>query len=362
MNYRLATILARTDVVSDYTEDIDIDVKDPISQLIVRYDCLNTNQAAADGYPSECVTKIELIDGSDVLFSLSGVEAQAVDFYHNKREPSNTVRYINGNYSYMIFNLNFGRYLYDPELALDPARFSNLKLRVSMTRGLGGSLSVAGRLAVHAILFDQKVISPVGFFMHKEIKNYTLGDASHEYTDLPTDHPYRKLFIRAQYDNQDMSDQIANIKLSEDVDKVVPVNQSMESLIGVLCSQTSPYRESIIGQGSGGAQPFYCIPAYRLGLTGCFWRNTDFASRSPEFFHGAGGYFTEFQEVAGANWTCACVGWLPHAVIEIPFGLQGDIADWYDVSGVGNLKLDITSGATPNAGGCQIMLQQLRRY
>jgi len=361
VNYRLATLLARTAIASDYTEDIDVDVKDPISQIIVRYDCLNGSQDNADGFPSEAITKIELIDGSDVLYSLSGVQAQAVDFYHNKREPANVVRYLNANYSYMIMNLNFGRYLYDPELALNPAQFSNLKLRISMTRGSGGSLSTAGRLTVHAVLFDQKAVSPIGFLMHKEIKNYTLGDASHEYTDLPLDHAYRKLFIRAQYDGQAIDEQIANIKLSEDVDKVVPINQSMASLIGVLCSQTRPYREVIIGAGGTSARVFYCVPTYRVGFAGAAWRPTISLSLVT-LYDGDGGYFTEIQGDAGPNFSVTCEGWLPHAVIEIPFGLQNDIADWYDVSGIGNLKLDITSESSPSAGACQIMLQQLRRY
>lgn len=361
MNYRLATLLARTAVASDYTEDIDIDVKDPISQIIVRYDCYNGNQDHADGYPSECITKIELIDGSDVLFSLSGVEAQAVDYYHNQKEPANVVRYLNANYSYMIMNLNFGRYLYDPEIALDPGRFSNLKLRISMTRASGGSLSTAGRLTVHAVLFDQKTISPIGFLMHKEIKNYTLGDASHEYTDLPLDYPYRKLFIRAQYNSQAIDEQIANIKLSEDVDKKVPINQSMASLIGVLCSRTRPYREVAIGPGQTTAKVFYCTPTYRVGFAGAGWRSAS-TPYGMTIYDGDGGYFTEAQEGGGVNWQCMCEGWLPHAVIEIPFGMPNDIADWYDVAGIGNLKLDITSESSPSSGGCQIMLQQLRRY
>jgi len=361
MLYRLATLLARTAIASDYTEDIDIDVKDPISQIIVRYDCENGSVTQANGYPSECVTKIELIDGSDVLFSLSGVEAQAVDFYHNQREPANIVRYLTDNYSYMIIALNFGRFLYDPEIALDPARFSNLKLRISMTRASGGAVSTAGRLTVHAHLFDKKTISPIGFLMHKEIKNYTLGDASHEYTDLPLDYPYRKLFIRAQYDSQAMDEQIANIKLSEDVDKVVPINQSMASLIGVLCSQTKPYREAIIGPTDTVARTFYCNPTYRVTFTAAPARVAAIAN-PPCFWDGDGGYFRAISAATVGNWYAHAEGWLPQATLEIPFGLQGDIADWYDVSGIGNLKLDITSEATPQSGGCQIILQQLRRY
>lgn len=361
MNYRTATLLARTGVASDYTEDIDIDVKDPLSQLVVIYDCLNGSSDVSQGHPAECITKIELIDGSDVLYSLSGVEAQAVDFYDKRFEPSNHLRYLQANYSYMVFNMNFGRYLYDPEIALDPARFSNLKLRISITRGSGGCTSVAGRLTVVGHLFDQKAISPIGFLMNKEVKSFTLGDSSHEYTDLPLDYPYRKLFIRAQYNSQAIDEQIANIKLSEDQDKRVPFNLSIMNVLRAVVSQTRPYRETIVGPGHNAVQYFYCTPSYRVVFGASIWAGNVGAGQQA-LYDGDGGYFGEVQDTTAINWQATCEGWLPHAVVEIPFGLQNEIADWYDVSGIGNLKLDITSESSPSSGGCQIMLQQLRRY
>jgi len=362
MNYRIATILAVTTVSTDYTEDIDIDVKDPISQLVICYDELHVGSGTATGHPAECVTKIELIDGSNVLYSLSGVEAQAVDYYHNRVEPANRLRYLNNNYAYMVFNINFGRYLYDPELALDPARFSNLKLRVTIDRNAGGTASVAGRLRVLAHLFDQKVISPIGFLMHKEIKSYTLGDSSHEYTDLPLDYPYRKLFIRGQRDEYSLVDQIDNIKLSEDGDKRVPFNQSSFNLVRAVVSQSKPYREGIIGAGHNTGRYYFCTPCHNVTFAGSQWRSAHQTDNVPHFWGGNGGYFKEIQVTGAGNFACNLQGWLPHAVLEIPFGLQNEIVDWYDVSGIGNLKLDITGGAAVDTHACQIMLQQLRRY
>ncbi len=361
MNYRIATLLARGAISSDLTVDIDIDVKDPISQIIVVYDTLNGAAGGADGYPAACVTKIELIDGSDVVYSLSGVEAQAVDFYHNQREPVNHVRYLAANYSHSIMNLNFGRYLFDPELALDPARFSNLKMRITINRSAGGINSVSGLLAVFAQLFDEKVISPIGFLMHKEIKSYTLANGSHEYTDLPLDYPYRKLLIRAQRPGVEPHFQIDNIKLSQDVDKVVPLNLTMNDIIRTIVSQTRPYREGIIGPGTTAAVKFYCVPTYMVTFGGALWKNGA-ETYSANFYDGDGGRFNERQGTSGPNWVCNIAGWMPHAVLDIPFGMQNDINDWFDVSGIGNLKLDITSGGSVDTKSCQIMLQQLRRY
>ncbi len=362
MNYRIATLYARGAISSDLPVEIDIDVKDPISQIQVVYDTLNGASVAADGYPAACVTKIELIDGSEVLYSMSGVEAQAVDFYHNEREPVNHVRYLAANYSHSVMNLNFGRFLYDAELALDPTRFRNLKMRLSIDRNAGGCGSVAGLLAVFAHMFDEKVISPMGFLMHKEIKSYTLQNSTHEYTDLPIDYPYRKLFIRAQRPGTEPHFQIANIKLSQDVDKVVPLDLTMNDIIRAIVSQTRPYREGIIGAGTSTASVyFYCVPSYMVTFGGALWRNGA-ETYSCNFYDGDGGRFSERQGTAGPNWSVNIAGWLPHAVVQIPFGLQNDISDWFDVSGIGNLKLDITGGGSVGTAYAQIILQQLRRY
>ena len=96
MNYRLATIQAVKSYTADVTEIIDLDMVDPISQLLIQLDVVNVGDTPT-AHAIACLTKIELIDGSDVLFSLSGYEAEAVDIYHNKRMRSNFNMYLTGN-------------------------------------------------------------------------------------------------------------------------------------------------------------------------------------------------------------------------------------------------------------------------
>jgi len=362
MNYRLATILAREAHTSDTTAVIDIDVKDPISQLVITYEPTNGSQAYGDGHPAKCVSLIELIDGSDVLFSLSGVEAQAADFYSNKKEPPNIVLYGNGMNSEQIYNVNFGRYLYDALYSFDPSKFGNPQLKITLDINGGGSLVTTGYLTVLAHLFDEKTVTPLGFFMHKDIKSFTLVNSAHEYTDLPTDYPYRKLFVRAQRYGTGPEYQIDTVKLSEDTDKRVVINHSMFQLFRTLAAQTPPYREWIIGPGTTTAQYFYCTPCYWPAFGGSAWR-VGSATGNVCFYYGDGGRFQEIQEGAGPNWQCIVEGWAPHGVIEIPFGLQDIPEDWFNVSNIGSLKLDIKAGSSVGSDQtCEIFLQQLRNY
>lgn len=362
MNYRLATILAREAHSADTTKTIDVDIKDPISQIQVVYETVNGNQAYGDGHPVRCITKIEIIDGSEVLFSLSGAEAQAADYYHNKRETPSIVLYTNGMNCEQIMNINFGRYLYDKELALDPSKFSNLQLKITIDLNAGGSLSTSGYLTVLAHIFDEKAASPVGFLMHKEIKSFTLANAAHEYTDLPVDHPYRKLFVRAQRYGTGPEYQIDTLKLSEDVDKKVPVNHTMFQILRAMAGINKPYREWIIGPGTITAQYFYCTPGYYPAFSGSPWRSATLTT-GLVFYAGDGGRFQSSQAGAGPNWQCLVEGWAPHGVVEIPFGLQSEIDDWYDVAKIGNLKLDVKGGASVGSSQtAEIFLQQLRKY
>jgi hypothetical protein len=362
MNYRLATILSSEAHSSDTTKPLDIDIRDPISQIIITHEPTNGSQIYANGHPAACISLIELVDGSDVLFSLSGKEAQAADFYHRKMSPPNILLYTNGMNSEMVYIINFGRYLWDPLYALDPTKFQNLKLNITIDVDAGGSAVSTGNLTVMAQIFDEKTITPLGFLMHKEIKSFTLVNSAYEYTDLPTDFAYRKLFVRAQRDGTGPEYQVDTIKLSEDTDKRVVLNHTMFQLLRTIMAQTPPYREWIIGPGATSAQYFFCTPAYWPAFAASLWR----AATTPAgicIYAGDGGRFTESQEGSGPNWQAHVEGWAPHGVIEIPFGLQDDPADWYNVSQIGNLKLTVRGGGSVGSlQTSEIFLQQLRTY
>jgi hypothetical protein len=363
MRYRAATLLARKAYTADGVETIDIDVADPISQICIMYECTGYSTATFNGHPALCITKIELVDGSDVLYSLSGKEAQAADFYHNKIVPPNLMYYLNDINAEMIFNLNFGRFLYDPMLALDPRKFTNLQLKVTVDINGGGRSSDGGYLTATAHLFDEKKIAPIGFLMHKEIKSYTLSASAHEYTDLPTDYAYRKIFIKAQAYAYYPDVQVSNVKLSEDVDKRVIMDQGMRQLIRSIQSLTPPYIEHIhTSCPSASGDTNYCTPAYECGFAATPWDVPASGTTTLAVDYGDGGRFRASSSSTIGNIQLIARGWLPHATVEIPFGQQNEIDDWYDVTKVGNLKLDLTGGSGLGSGTAEVFLQQLRKY
>jgi len=362
MNYRLSTLFPRKAEASDITEPIDIIGVDKISRISVIHEPYNSESGTQTAHPSACITKIEVIDGSDVLFSLTGKEAQAADWYNNGIEPQSLTDYLPTRYAEMVYNINFGRYLYDPQLAFDPVRFRNPQLKIIIDVNGGGTVVTTGYLTVLLHLFDEKSISPVGFLMHKEVKDYALGASAHEYTDLPTDYAIRKLFARIQKYTYGPRDCFDTIKISEDNDKKIPLNHTISQILKAITSLKKPYQEWVLHEGSAAGTYVYVTPTERVNIQGTQWRAT--ASQAfIAYLYADGGRATFDQYSETSNTQAIATGWCPHGVVEVPFGDQMDMADWYDVTKIKNLKLDILSSANVGStDSCQIFLQQLRKY
>jgi len=353
MNYRIATILDREAVSADGTKVIDLNLVDPVSQIVIVYESTGVSSGAPDALAAQCVTKIELVDGSDVLFSLTGAEAQAVDFYHRKAEPANQNIYLAGMNAEMVFNMNFGRFLWDSLFAFDARKFTNPQLKITID---------AGFLTVLAHIFDEKAVTPTGFLMHKEIKDYAFGAGTHEYTDLPTDYPYRKLFVKSLVPGTGADYIFDTIKLSEDNDRKIPFNHSILDILRTIVGQGAPYREKQVCAIGGSSGYFFCTPTYWPKLDIASWQGSN-SAYTITIYGGDGGRGVVYGESTIANVNIGIEGYLPHGVLEIPFGLQDLSEDWYDVTKLGSLRLDIKSASGMSSSqACQVLLQQLRAY
>jgi hypothetical protein len=363
MNYRLATVWPRKNYSSD-TEIIEtMKVTDPISQLIITYEPDNNPSGShATAHPAKCVTKIELVDGSDVLYSLSGMEAQGVDFYHNKMTRPQKVIFLNGMTSEMIYVLNFGRYLWDKELALVPKNHDNLQWKVTLDIDGGGDESNDGYLTVFAHCFDEQVVSPRGFITTKEVKGYTLADSTTEITSLPTDHPYKQLYVRAQRYGTGPEYQIDTIKLHENNSKRVPVECTMFQALRNLACYYPDYLEWILVHSSTTVQYFYNTPCYWPSFSYVPWR-ADSVALAGVCYGGDGGRFQYDAGSSGPNASVFVLGQAPHAVVPLlpDFGMSTD--DWYDVTKVDELDLELKgTSSVGTSQTAEIITEQLRAY
>jgi len=358
MKYRLNKFFAQKSYVASATEVIPINVKDPISQIVIKFAGLNVSYTPT-AHLLDCVTKIEIVDGSDVLFSLNGKETEALDFYHNHGQlRCNWNRMFEGATPTRMLVINFGRYLWDREYAFDPTRFKNPQLRVTLAISAGGHACTPIYLTCFANIFEDEVLPLKGFMMVKQIKQHAVVAASHYYTDLPTDFPYRGLYYRLYAVDIEPTDLLSNLKLSENQDSRIPVDNTGLELLELLQQEYPPVRESYWAASATTGRHLYITPCQYVNAIGSTW-STEAQAQNPAFDRGEGGQLDTIQLADGLNIMVHVEGWLPHGVFEIPFGVKDEPTDWYDVRGIGSLRADMLGGDTGNA---TIFIQQVRAY
>jgi len=361
MNYRYLELLGLRDIEADLTVTIDLNMADPISEIFLDTRTTNgpeTNEATAHWIAT--VTKVEIVDGSDVLYSLDGYEMEALDIYHSGKFPrAYWPNYFSYSESMRLTAISFGRFLWDPILALDPKKFANPQLRITFDYDAGGRAPTKCSLSVLAALFDEKAITPTGFLMTKEVKKWTTEDGSQEYTDLPTDYPYRKLLIQSRYPGYGPDEMFDNIKLSQDQDKKVVLDGQFRDLLFGIGRENALVEEWLgVPVHASTQRPVYITPTMEVSLIGTEWDGTRHGG-TLACWSGAGGRMYTLCETA-ANYNIHVSGYAPHGTLCIPFGLQNEIEDWYKVEGIGSLKLDITDGQDSGTG--KIFIQQHRSY
>jgi len=358
MNYRVSNFFARKSYTSDTTVVIDLDMQDIISDISLIFEgtgstYLNTSPLF-DG-----ITNIEIVDGSEVLWSLGGVEAEAVDWYAQGGQFHNNYNYaINGGGYTRTLTMHFGRYRYDPLLALDPSRYKNLQLRVTLDIDGGGNAPGTVYLQCWANLFDEKAVSPIGFLMTKEVKMYTGASTTHEYTDLPVDHPYRAIYLRGHLADTEANHCFSNFKLLEDQGKKIPYDLDAHALQRVITENYPQVDEHYWMAPHTSVRYLYIAATAQVTALAQPWAAAA-ADQGTTCYSGDGGKLYVITASAATQVQIHARGAFPHATFEIPMGLKNDPNDWFDPSGIRNLKADITGGASSVN---HVIVQQLRRY
>jgi len=357
MRYRHTEIQAARDLGQAGTMIFDIDIVDPISSISVIYLPVGGSVTPV-AMPVSSIQRLEIIDGSDVLYSLTGYEGQALNIFENPQPKPVYTQWAVGGTPRCVVDINFGRHLWDEVLALDPQKFRNLQLRMQWDERNWDASCGAHNFIITAHLFDEKVPSPIGFLMNKEVKSYTGAAAGYEYTDLPTDYPIRKLLLQGWHAQKSPRNVIQTIKLSEDTDKRVPIDGDIYELRGFLDDMSGYCEDIILGAVPVGGLRFFCTP-------GAFYTVAGQAESLNHFIQVTGYAGNTFVGVADTATTVTqffVKGRNPHNCIAIPFGKQDDHEDWYDVTNIGNLKLRILGGGSAATGTTNICTQQLRYY
>ena len=357
MNYRHAEIMANEDLGASGTKIVDINLTDVVSRMTLTFLPVGGSVTPAS-HPAASISKLELVDGSDVLYSLSGYEGHALNIFEAVTPTPTWLYWAVGGTPRIVINLDFGRFLWDEQLAFDPNRFKNPQLKINWNEVTWDASCSDNGFQVHAHVFDEKAVSPVGFLMNKEIKSYVGVSGGYEYTDLPTDYPLRKLIVqgfRAGYNTRNV---VTAIRLSEDNDKRTPIDGDIYDLNSFLQPMVGQC-EDIHHVAAGTAAKWIFVTPGDVYEVQVQPENQTYAVQAA----GISGNKVQLKaETGNVNVLVHCKGRDPHNSICIPFGKQSELDDWYDVAGIGNLKLRVKGGGGAASGTTNIVTQQLRRY
>jgi len=356
MNYRKTTLLSRESATTAATKTLDIKLNEKVSRIQIRYEPIN-NGSTPTAHPANCVSKIELVDGSDVLMSLSGMEAQALDFYDTGQCREYEMDMRNDMPDQEFFNLNFGRRLWDPLLALDPKKFSNPQLKITHNLASGGSTPDAAYLSVYADVFDEKPATPIGFLSAKDFYTFTTSASSYKEFDLPNDYILRRILTQTLVAGSTFTDNIDEIRISEDNQKKVPLDIGLYQYTAGLMKKYGLYSEIMCHTlASSSSNYIYVTPGEYVNIAfGVLSSATVYRNAT-----GGGGKATVYSSALSADLRSLITGYMPHGCLPIDFGDMGDLNDWYDITKVGSLEVRLR--AVAGSVTCNNLLQQLRKY
>lgn len=360
MNYRDGLILPAKDMGPAGTETFDIKYKVPISRIELTFKTTKVLYNMTAPGPAN-IPKIELVDGSKALHSLSGYTNQALAYFSRGNIAMEHGQHIQSLSEIDTYVIDFGRYLGDPLLAFDPTRFDNPQLKVTWDEDLADTSVTVNSLEIWAHLFDEKKIMPIGFLRAREHWSSAMGaDGSKEEISLPEDEVIRQILLRAYRDGYEPWYQIDAAKLDENAEERIPFDYTdLEMYYRRMKSHWKMLVVPFIAEPYGTARVFY-IPATD------YWAHVSVIPVATSSYGYMSGTDAKGGKVSLINSVNAQVvgvsrGYLPWHCFQFPFGKQDDPEDWYDPKGKAP-RLTITSHASGIAGTGTVVVESLYKY
>ena len=349
------------------TKIMDFKTKEPISAI--RLGLIGTNGAThnKDNRINDVITKIEIVDGSDQLFSLTMKEAQALEFRRTGKMPFMRPGESGGGGQEEHVLILFGRRKWDPEYYLDLTRFTNPQLKITTNiaavRTAAATAFLAGSLKVTIDLYTmpEGATAAKGFFMAKNVRSFTSGTSGDEPTSLPKDYPYVGLLLRAYTAGNDVDENISKLKIDCDTGKFIPLEKYVKDIYKAEEQELGPaelhyylYRKdnetvthdlnhdpivSVMGRDGGDI----------INV------NTCWSSRFTLRFYDHAGAAVAAEELLPFIVRGSC----PHSTIHVPFGLRMEPETYFNPKDYEDISLVLTQAA---ASAVSIILEQLRSY
>jgi len=334
-----------------------------IAHLRIKIGATNGATSNTVGKLKGLVSKIEVIDGSNVIASCSMTEWFAANCYNNGVAPFHD---LSAGAAVVIADeifVLFGRYLGDREYYLDLSRFSNPQLRITWAFAVSATVGIAtgtGRLSVIARSLEDQVLPYKGFIMRKEIGSWASAASGDQPFVLPLDYPYMGIYVAALKTTVEPDTIITNVKLTRNTDQYIDFSLTGRDAFARALATFGAFREKF--------RPLQDTAATWLGdlyfKTGAWMSRPAATSKSVTTTVAAESVTTAATTGGTADTQeIELEGGAPGASLYLPFHdgdpyLPPDPSDFLNPSGLGELKLLLTQGVAAAAG--TVVVEQLR--
>ena len=366
MRLRKTYLVEDVTTTTSGTKIYDLDFTDPIAAIYLdfigqRFDNSDTNRP----YLLESISKIEIVDGSDVIYSTTGTECAAVQLYHTGKMPFMAISANNAAaYNRMQVKILFGGDENDNEFALDCRKFTNPQLKITHAYAeSAANWKASGQTLTVQVLIAEGAPAPRGFFMTKEIYTWTKATTGDETIDMPRDYPYRFIVLQATHCATPVYAEFSKVKISCNFDEFVPINETTEdlahdnwSIYGMLTQQVEA-----IGDGTDTDIKAYYPFAWNWGGDIQCWNSGDLAVvKRPYSGYITLGRTSTTALTSSQRALVTGIGWELFDTEVIPFGNLWDAPHWFDPKPWKSVRLILTQAQTAVASA--IVLQQVRPY
>jgi hypothetical protein len=236
MRTRKVYLLKDEAFVAAQTKLINIGVVDPISWIDIIVEMTNgaAMTEASEVKPHDEFTKIELVDGADVIASGSMEEWQALNSFEMGALPRMELTLDDGAVQREACHIHFGLSRNDPAHYLQPDKFANLQMKITntFTAAAATSWAAAGHtITVIANVIEEGAAYCDGFLTAKSMYAFTAVDGAVETIDMPRDYPYRGILLQAFKTAYRPDENLEHVKLTADADKYIPIDVDMDHII-----------------------------------------------------------------------------------------------------------------------------------
>lgn len=324
------------------TVTLDLTKNLKIQYLIVKYSATNGATSNTVARLNNMVSKLAIIDGSNVLHSLSMREEQAKNFFDYGTLPFQTLTQAAAGVVTEEAIIDFRRSTDDANFYLDTSRYVNPQLQFTHALTISATAGFAtgtGKLTVIARVIDSGASANQGFVMAKEIDSFASAASGDHTTDLPLDFPIAAIMALDPVDGEPPDHYLSNFKLTADTDSFIPIDMSYTDLL-----------QRNVDEYGKGQQEIVMLAGTTGTIDGDVYfsaaGNITIAANATGYISGVVGNEATIAAGTSEALTIRLRGGAPHASVFYRFGDGYDPANIFSPQGVGKFQLKLTNAAT----------------